>query len=128
MSVRTIQKWSVLKLIPKNLPLYILKESVSTSDLLNSYGRIVANSFGHHQSEVFLDSRLQDQGSGPLQIHSLEKISVNFKRCPLNKSYSFLATVYKLQTVLLINLTLRVCLKSCLCHIHNYIEYRSQSG
>ena len=78
--------WSVLKLFPKKLPLYIWKEFVSTSDLLNSYDQIVASSFGHHQPEVFLDSRLQDQDSGPLQIHSLEKISVNFKRCPLIKA------------------------------------------
>ena len=121
-------RWALLKLFPKNLPLYISKESVSTSDLLNFYGRIVASSLGHHQPEVFLDSRLQDQGSDPLQIHSLEKISVIFKRCPdTTATLIHIATLYKLQTLLLIYLILRVCLKSCLCHIHNNIEYRSQS-
>ena len=53
------------------LPRCIPEVFASRSDLFDSRDRIVVSEPGHHQYEVYLDNRPQDQDAGLSEIHSL---------------------------------------------------------
>ena len=53
------------------LPRCISSVLASGSDLFDSRDWIVASEPGHHQYEVYLDNRPQDQDAGLSEIHSL---------------------------------------------------------